>query len=111
MSGRPCAVCTHAERAAIDEAIIAGTPFRNVAARYGMSPPAVLRHRNGHMTEQLAAAAEQRQAAEPAPPSPSSSTSPPPSSSSAPPSADPQPERSRRQGAAEALDIVGQLQA
>lgn len=109
MAGRPCAVCTHAERAAIDDAIIAGASFRTIAARYEMSHPAVLRHRNGHMTEQLAEAAEQRQAAEPEPP-PATPSSPSPTPPTTPSPAEPT-ERNRRADAAEALDIVGQLKA
>lgn len=104
MAGRPCAVCTHANRDEIDAAIVDGAAFRNVASRYGMSPPAVLRHRNGHMAERLASAAEQRQADETATPSPA----PPPPTT--PPSGEPA-ERGRRAEVAEALDIVAQLKA
>jgi hypothetical protein len=96
MAGRHCAVCTHPERAAIDAAILAGGAFRTIATRYEMSHPAVLRHRNSHMAEQLAGATEQREAAEP---------------ESTPVSPPEPPRPSRRQDVAEALDIVQQIKA
>lgn len=93
---RSCSVCSSPDRAQIDRQLVAGVPYRNIAERSGMSLGALFRHRGEHLTEQLAAAAEQRQAAEPEP-------------APAPP-AEP-PEQTRRQVAAEVLDIVGQLKA
>jgi len=105
MAGRPCRICHHARRDEIEAAIFGGAPFRTVAQRYGMKHPSVLRHRNQHMAEQLAAAAEARRAggdgAAPSPPATSPLTA-----SSAPTSSG-----GRRQDTAEALDVLGQLRA
>lgn len=41
-----CSLCRHAEREAIDAAIVEGRDsLRNIALRYGTSAPSVLRHR------------------------------------------------------------------
>jgi hypothetical protein len=99
MAGRHCTVCFHPDREQLDAAILARTPFRSIAARYGMSDVSLIRHRNGHMAEQLAAAVEARRAepeAEP-PPGPHAAMAP----------ADP----SLRTDAAAAIDIVSQLKA
>lgn len=95
MAGRPCEACRHPEREQIDAALLAGTPFRTIAERYGMAHPSLLRHRNSHLAAKMAEAAEARSSAEPERPSP------------APMPAEP----TRRERAADALDIVGQLRA
>lgn len=46
---RPCSVCTHPQRQAIDQALIAGAVFRNIARRFGTSTTAVHRHRHAHL--------------------------------------------------------------
>lgn len=102
---RPCEACRHPEREQIDAAIVASTPFRTIGQRYEISHVSLIRHRDSHMAERLAEAAAQREAAESATPTPPTTPSSPPTT---PPSAEP-PERSQRQQAAEALDIVGQL--
>lgn len=53
---RTCTVCSHAERAAIDRALVAGGPYRGIAQQFGASPDAVLRHKAEHIPERLAAA-------------------------------------------------------
>lgn len=58
MSPRACTVCTHAEREAIDAAIVSGEPNRRVATRYRLSEAAVRRHRDNHISAALALAAE-----------------------------------------------------
>jgi transposase-like protein len=59
--GRPCTVCQHEGREAIDEAIVAGTPYRTVARRWGVTRDAVMRHRDNHISPALAkVAAEQK---------------------------------------------------
>lgn len=53
---RPCSVCTRADRAAIDQALLdAGTSYRAVAERFGISPPAMFRHRKDHLAKGIAA--------------------------------------------------------
>jgi hypothetical protein len=42
---RSCTVCRHGQRADVDAALIAGQPLRNIAERFGLSPQALLRHR------------------------------------------------------------------
>ena len=46
---RPCSVCMHPQRHAIDRALMAGAAFRNIAARFGTSTTAVHRHRHAHL--------------------------------------------------------------
>ena len=48
---RPCTICTHAERAAIEAGLEAGQPLREVAAEYGTSKTALHRHRHVHLAE------------------------------------------------------------
>ena len=55
---RVCTVCVHAEREAIDRALLAGEPYRGIAQRYAASPDAVFRHRSDHLPAALAQARE-----------------------------------------------------
>ena len=49
---RPCATCTHPDRAAIEaELLLQADSLRTITAHHGISPPALLRHRCRHMTE------------------------------------------------------------
>ncbi len=48
---RPCATCTHPDRAAIEAELLQAESLRTIAAHHGISPPALLRHRRRHMTE------------------------------------------------------------
>jgi hypothetical protein len=43
---RTCLACSHSERHAIDKAIVAGEPLRNIAKRVSISPAGLLRHKN-----------------------------------------------------------------
>jgi hypothetical protein len=43
MSSR-CTVCTHDSREEIDRALLAGVPYRTLAARYALSPSSLCRH-------------------------------------------------------------------
>ncbi len=61
--GRVCSVCLHAEREAIDKQLVAGLSYRNLAARYGLSSQALIRHRNEHLPETLVRAYEASEAA------------------------------------------------
>lgn len=52
---RPCSVCTRADRAAIDQALLdGGAGYRAVAERFGISPPAMFRHRKDHLAKVIA---------------------------------------------------------
>jgi transposase-like protein len=57
-TGRPCSICTHAERAAIDRALASGASYRDVAKQFGVSHTAVYRHRKEHVPVALAQAVE-----------------------------------------------------
>jgi hypothetical protein len=45
---RVCTVCTHGQRMAIDQALVAGDAYRGIAQRFAASADAVLRHK-GHL--------------------------------------------------------------
>jgi hypothetical protein len=45
---RPCSLCQHPEREAIDQALAAKEPYRDIAARFGTSPAALHRHQQRH---------------------------------------------------------------
>jgi hypothetical protein len=47
--GRPCTICRHPKRARIEAAVTAGTSLRMIRKSYGVSPPALMRHRDNHM--------------------------------------------------------------
>lgn len=51
---RTCTVCRHLDRASIDAALVAATtPFRPLAAQFGLSPSALRRHRSEHLPAAL----------------------------------------------------------
>jgi hypothetical protein len=52
-----CAVCRHKNRAAIEEAIVSGKSYRDIAGRFGPSKTSVGRHRE-HLPETLTKAHE-----------------------------------------------------
>ena len=54
---RTCTVCAHPERAAIDAALVAGTPNRRIATQHGLSEAAVRRHAAEHLPASLVTAA------------------------------------------------------
>ena len=58
---RPCTICQHPDRAAIDAGLVGGEPNRRIAARYAVTEQSVRRHRDGHIPATLADA---QQAAE-----------------------------------------------
>jgi len=56
---RPCSVCVHPEREAINESLVAGQALRNIAERFGsVSVTALHRHRRDHLPETMVRAAE-----------------------------------------------------
>jgi hypothetical protein len=46
---RTCTICTHAERAEIDAAIVRNDAFRRIASQYSVSEAAVRRHKAEHL--------------------------------------------------------------
>ncbi len=58
-----CTICRHPEREAINAALIAGDPFRNIAERTGTSVGALTRHKAEHLPVTLAKATEAKETA------------------------------------------------
>lgn len=54
--GRPCSICRHPQRPAIDAALSGGDAFRTVAERFGTSPTALFRHKAEHLPQALVTA-------------------------------------------------------
>jgi hypothetical protein len=61
---RTCSICTHPERAAIEAAIVAGTPIRDIALRQHVGVMAVQRHKAEHIPASIAQAQEAREEAQ-----------------------------------------------
>ena len=59
---RTCTCCTHPERAAIDAALLANAPLRDIARQFNVSKDALQRHRE-HIPATLAKAQEAREVA------------------------------------------------
>jgi len=57
---RTCLACSSSEREAIDKALVAGEPLRNIAKRVSISPAGLLRHKS-HVAGTLARAQERRE--------------------------------------------------
>jgi hypothetical protein len=57
---RTCLGCSHPEREAIDKALVAGEPLRNIAKRVSISPAALVRHKS-HVAGTLVKAQERRE--------------------------------------------------
>jgi len=60
---RVCTVCTHAERVAIDRALVQRRSFRDIARQFGVSKDAAVRHHDEHIPERLAEAKRAEDAA------------------------------------------------
>lgn len=56
---RVCTICIHAERANIDQALVGGGSFRDIAGHYGLSKSSVERHKADHLPQAMVKAAEQ----------------------------------------------------
>lgn len=54
--GMPCSICSHERHGEIDQAIIANEPIAQIARKFGVSRPAINRHREAHLPVTLAAA-------------------------------------------------------
>ena len=61
--GPYCQTCRHDSRAAIDRALVEGTPAAEVARLYGLPPRSVQRHAKDHLPETLTKAAAAKEAA------------------------------------------------
>ncbi len=61
---RRCTVCGHKNRPAIDKALVARQPFRNIAAQFKVSTSALVRHSDDHLPASLLKAQAAREAAE-----------------------------------------------
>jgi len=59
---RSCTICHHRDRKAIDHALLAGEPYRQLAARTGTSTGALLRHKADHLSATLRKAGEAEEA-------------------------------------------------
>jgi hypothetical protein len=59
---KPCSVCIHKDREMIDHALLAGVPYRTLAARYNLSASALCRHMRhlARYREAMIAAEERR---------------------------------------------------
>ncbi len=60
---RTCTICSHAERDAIDKALVTAEPLRSIAQRFATSATALHRHKAAHLPAVLAAAQEAQEAA------------------------------------------------
>ena len=57
---RTCVACSHPERAAIDNALAAGQPFRDIAGRFSLSRSGLHRHKD-HVAQAIVKAGERRE--------------------------------------------------
>lgn len=60
---RTCTICASPQHQAIDQALVAGTPYRDVAERFAASPPSVYRHQQGHLPTTMLKAREAQEVA------------------------------------------------
>ncbi len=60
---RTCTICSHQQREAIDQALVAGTPKRDVSALFRVSEDAITRHAAAHLPQALSKAQDARETA------------------------------------------------
>jgi hypothetical protein len=60
---RSCTICAHAQREAIDAALVAGQPLRDMSALFRVSEDALARHKTRHLPAALALAQGAQEAA------------------------------------------------
>ena len=60
---RTCTICANPQHQAIDQALVAGIPYRAVAERFAASPPSVYRHQQGHLPATMLRAREAQEVA------------------------------------------------
>jgi hypothetical protein len=61
---RTCTICSHPKRAAIEAALVAGTPYRDIALQHRVGVLSVQRHASDHVKQQIAQAQEARDEAQ-----------------------------------------------
>ncbi len=61
---RTCTICSHAQRATIEAAIVAGTPYRDIALHFSVGHMSVARHADGHIQEAIKHAQEAKDEAQ-----------------------------------------------
>ncbi len=62
--GRKCSICQHPKVYEINQAIIAGDPYRDIAQKYGVSKDALYRHARSHLPKTLSKAYQARESAQ-----------------------------------------------
>ena len=62
---RSCSICTHPQRQAIDQALMAGSALRNIAPRFGTSVTALHRHKHEHLSTALTQARQPQDSSPP----------------------------------------------
>jgi hypothetical protein len=60
---RTCTICANPKRKEIEQASLAGQPYRDVAKRFAASSDSVYRHLKAHLPARMAKAAERREVA------------------------------------------------
>ena len=60
---RVCTICTHAEREAINAALVDSIAYRTIADRYGLSHQALMRHKAEHLPSLLVKSEEAKEVA------------------------------------------------
>jgi hypothetical protein len=61
---RKCAVCTHSDKEAIDEALVEGVAFPTLVAKYRVSKDSLSRHKANHLPAKLVMATAAAEVAE-----------------------------------------------
>ena len=60
---RTCTICASPQHQAIDQSLVAGTPYRAVAERFAAGPASVYRHQQGHLPATMLKAREAQEVA------------------------------------------------
>jgi hypothetical protein len=58
---RACSICLHASREGIDQALVAGRSYRDVARQYGGTKDSMSRHHKGHLSPAMVRVAQRRE--------------------------------------------------
>ncbi len=58
---RACTICTHPDRLAVEQALVANESYRNIAERFGTSATALTRHKAEHLPGALVQATKAQQ--------------------------------------------------
>jgi hypothetical protein len=53
MGGRPCTICTHPDRAAIEAAVVSGASFRLISSQFQVGYKSVERHAADHISQAI----------------------------------------------------------